>query len=144
VSVLTREISRLLLLPTFVAAIAVLVKGYSDTGDGFSAGVIAATAILLQYLAFGYHEVEARLPVRHAPALAFVGLLLALLVAFGPVFLGDGLLAHMPAPGEHVIHLGSLEFHTAVLFDIGVFLLVLGFSVNTMSLIARAVNWSDQ
>jgi multisubunit Na+/H+ antiporter MnhB subunit len=137
-SVFTQSVARLLLLPIFVLALAVLVKGYTDTGDGFSAGVIAATAIMLQYLAFGYRTVEQRLPVRFAPALAFIGLLIALLVAFVPVLRRAAFFAHAPPPGGEVIHLGSLELHTAVVFDIGVFFLVLGFAVHTMSLIAQA------
>ena len=39
-SVLTRFVARLLLLPTIIAAFAVLVKGYVQPGDGFAAGVI--------------------------------------------------------------------------------------------------------
>ncbi|MER3484611.1 MAG: hypothetical protein C4345_00180, partial [Chloroflexota bacterium] len=38
----------------------------------------------------------------------------------------------------HVVHLGSLELITAVLFDVGVFLLVLGFATGVIDLIARS------
>jgi hypothetical protein len=47
-------------------------------------------------------------------------------------------LTHAPLPGTPVIHLGTLELLTAVVFDVGVFLLVAGFSVTALTLLARA------
>jgi hypothetical protein len=46
-------------------------------------------------------------------------------------------MTHAPAPGEKVIHLGTLEILTAVAFDVGVFLLVFGFAVGAVGMIAR-------
>lgn len=138
-SVLTRAISKLLLLPTLVAAAAILVKGYTQPGDGFSAGVVAALGVLLQYLAFGREEAEKLPVVRSAGVLAFVGLLISLLVAVVPLFLGDPLLTHYPPPEGEVLIFGTLEILTAVLFDVGVFLLVFGFSVVTTSILARTI-----
>lgn len=137
-SLLVRLISRLLLMPSFVVAFAVLFKGYAQPGDGFSAGVIAAMGILLQYIAFGFETVEEDLPVRHAAWLATGGLALALTTVFVPPLLGYPILTHFPRPGETVIHFGLFAIHTAVLFDVGVFLLVLGFSVSALRWIAQA------
>lgn len=134
---LTRTAARLVLAPTMVVAAAILVKGYSDVGDGFNAGVVAALGVLTQYLAFGRSEVERLLPVRLAPAAAITGLVLALTVTFAPVLVGDPPLTHLPGPGEDVVRLGTLELLTAVVFDVGVFLLVLGFSVAAIDAIAR-------
>src|SRR5919205_282198 len=99
-TVLTRTVARLLLLPTLMVAAAVLVKGYSQTGDGFSAGVIAATGVLLQYLVFGRRAVRRVLPGGLAPTAILIGLLLALLLAFVPTLLGRPVLTHAPAPNE--------------------------------------------
>ena len=134
-TVLTRAVARLLLAPVLMVAAAVLVKGYADVGDGFAAGVIAALGVLLQYLAFGRAAVERALPVRRAAQLAVGGLLLALAVAFLPALRGGAPLQHAPAPGAHVVKLGSLELIGAVAFDVGVFALVLGMAVATIGLI---------
>ena len=134
---LTRAIARLLLLPTLMVAAAILVKGYVEVGDGFGAGVIAALGILLQYAAFGAREAGRLPPVRFAPAIAFAGLLLALLVAFLPTLRGEAILTHSPAPGAPVVHLGTVELLTAVLFEVGVFLLVVGFAIGAIDMIAR-------
>ncbi len=129
-----------LLGPAVMVAAAIIVKGYTDVGDGFSAGVIVALAISLRYLAFGTEGAERSLPLlRHAPVVAAVGLLLALAVGFLPVTMGDPPFTHAPGPGEHVIKLGTLELITAVVFDIGVFLLVCGMLVTLVHHLARLV-----
>lgn len=136
-TVLSTGIARLLLPVTFVYAIALLVKGYSSVGDGFSAGVTAASGILLQYLAFKPREVQELTLVRYSITIAMAGLLLAFSVVFGPVLFGLPLLTHFPQPGHDVVTWGVLELHTAILFDLGVFGLVFGFIVTTMRALMR-------
>lgn len=143
-SVLTQVVARVLLVPTLMIAVATLFKGYAQTGDGFSAGVIAALAILLQYLAFGREVVERYLPVRGLGTLSYMGLLLALGVAVAGLFMGDALFTHYPAPGSEVIHIGTVEVITAVLFDVGIFLLVFGYAVGAVRIIAEVIERQER
>ena len=136
----TRGIARLLYLPTFMIAAAVLVKGFVQTGDGFSAGVIAALGVVLRYMAFGHEDTKGLSLARHAVAVSFAGLLVALGVAAAPLFFGEAVLTHYPRPGTEPVHLGTLEVMTAVLFDFGIFLLVFGFAVGLVSSFARAIS----
>lgn len=134
---MTRTTSRILLLPILMVSIGVLIKGYADVGDGFSAGVIASLGIVLQGVAFGAGEFD-RLPlVKYAPLATFAGLFLALSVAFFPVLGGDPIFLHRPVAGEPATHFGAVEFITPVLFDIGIFLIVFGFSVGSLGAVAR-------
>jgi multisubunit Na+/H+ antiporter MnhB subunit len=137
-SVLTQAVVRLLVAPTFAVALAILVKGYADVGDGFAAGVVAALGVLLVYVAFGARETHRLLPVRHAGTVALAGLLVALAVAFAPALWGEPPFTHYPQAGEKVVHVGTLELLTAVVFDLGVFLLVLGVVVGAIDAAARA------
>jgi multisubunit Na+/H+ antiporter MnhB subunit len=125
-TVLTRFVSRVLFAPTIVVALAILVKGYIDPGDGFSAGVVVALGVLLQALAFGHRAVADALPLHRAGQIAVAGLAVAVGVAIVPVLLGGSLLEHAPPPDAGVVHVGTLELITAVAFDVGVFLLVAG------------------
>jgi multisubunit Na+/H+ antiporter MnhB subunit len=134
---MTRLVCRLLFAPTLVVALATLVKGYAEVGDGFAAGVIAGLAFLMQFVAFGERQVRHVLHTRFAPLAAQLGISLALATTFLPVFLGKPLLTHFPAPNAPAVHLGSLELLTAFVFDIGVFMLVVGFSITGVSLLAR-------
>lgn len=137
-SVLTRMVARALLAPTLVVAAAILVKGYSDVGDGFAAGIVAGLGILLQFLAFGRDEVAAALPVRHAPAVALTGLSVGVAVFALPLVLGGVPLQHWPPAAQAPVHIGSLELITAVVFDVGVFLLVLGCAVTIIDVLTTA------
>jgi multicomponent Na+:H+ antiporter subunit B len=129
-----------LLGPAVMVAAAIIVKGYGDVGDGFSAGVIVALAIALRYVSFGTERAERSLPIlRHAPTVAAGGLLLALAVGFLPVTSGDPPFTHIPPPGAHVVEFGTLELVSAVAFDVGVFLLVCGALVTLVHHLARLV-----
>jgi multisubunit Na+/H+ antiporter MnhB subunit len=116
-----------LLGPAVMLAVALIVRGYTDVGDGFSAGVIVALAVSLRYVALGVDEAERGLPIlRHAPLVSVVGLLIALASGFFGVALGDPPFTHQPEPGDDVVHIGMLELITPVAFDVGVLLTVVG------------------
>lgn len=135
-SVLTRMVARALLAPTLAVAVAILVKGYSDVGDGFAAGIVASLGILLQFVAFGRDEVAAALPIRHAQAIALCGLAIGVLVLTAPLLFGGAPLEHWPPATQPALHIGSVELITAVAFDVGVFLLVLGGAVTIIDALA--------
>jgi multisubunit Na+/H+ antiporter MnhB subunit len=116
-----------LLGPALMLAAALIVRGYSDVGDGFSAGVVVGLAVALRYVALGVDEAERGLPIlRRAPIAVAAGLLIALASGFFGVALGDPPFTHEPPPGAHVVEVGKLELISAVAFDVGVLLLVAG------------------
>jgi hypothetical protein len=140
VSVVLAVVAPRLLGPAFMLAAAIIVKGYSDVGDGFSAGVIVALAIALRYVPLGAERTERSLPVlRHAPAVAAGGLLIALGVGFFGVAFGDPPFTHLPGPGEDVVKIGTFELITAVAFDLGLFALVTATLVILIHNLARLV-----
>lgn len=141
---LTQMVARFVLLPTFVVAVAFLVKGYQTAGDGFSAGVLAATAVLLHYVVFGHRA--AAVDIRIAPVgvtAGLVGLLVMLGVTLRSTLGGGPLLVHVPPPGFPVRTLLGIELHTAVLFDIGIGLLVFGTLVSIIELLAETAEEED-
>lgn len=116
-----------LLAPALMLAIALIVRGYTDVGEGFSAGVVVALAVALRYLTLGAARAERTLPIaRRADVVAACGLLIAFAFGFAGLALGAPPFTHLPLPGEAVVHLGTLELTTAFGFDVGLFLLVLG------------------
>jgi multisubunit Na+/H+ antiporter MnhB subunit len=145
VSIVLDVVAPRLLGPAVMVAAAIIVKGYGDVGDGFSAGVIVALAIGLRYIAVGPDRAERSLPIlRHAPAVAAGGLLIALAVGFLPVVAGDPPFTHRPEPGAAVVKLGTLELISAVAFDVGVFLLVCGALVVLVHHLARLVQGDER
>lgn len=99
-------------------------RGHHLPGGGFIAGVVVVAAVALEGLAFGSRAAAAVLPVA-APTLLGGGLTLALLTVIGPLFFGLAPLTS--AFGYlHLPLLGKVEWATATLFDLGVFLIVVG------------------
>jgi multicomponent Na+:H+ antiporter subunit B len=138
-TIMSQFVARIMFLPLVMIALGIVVKGYSDIGDGFSAGVLVSLAIILQALAFG-PAVFDRMPIaRFASLGAFAGAFLALCVAFVPVLFGEPILRHWPPAGEKVVHFGTFELFTPFVFDIGVFLIVIGFCVGSLGAIGREI-----
>lgn len=137
-SSIVRVVAQLLPGPALMIAAGLIVKGYAEVGDGFAAGVVVALTIALSYVAAGAEGTEAALPVlRHAPKVAVGGLLLALASGFFTIALGSPPVTHRPAPGAHVVKLGTLELSTPLVFDIGIFLLVIGVLTMLLHQLAR-------
>ncbi len=139
-SVVLEVVAPRLLGPAVMVAAAMIVKGYSDVGDGFGAGVVIGLAIALRYVALGAERAEATLPaLRYAAPAAAGGLLLALAVGFLPILRGEPPFTHVPEPGADVIRFGTLELVTAVAFDVGLLVLVAGALAALMHELAHLV-----
>ena len=131
--VLLRVVAWVLLGPAVMVAAGLITKGYVEVGDGFAAGVIVALAVSLSYITRGAGAAEAGLPIlRHAPKVAVAGLALALAGGFFPLLAGNPPFSHEPPPGRPVITFGTLELITPVVFDAGIFLLVVGLVVTLL------------
>lgn len=118
-----RAIEPLLLLLAFY----LLLAGHDEPGGGFVGGLVAAGALTLHTIAFGV--ASARRALRLDPrTLAGLGLVVALAAVWTGALAGappmTGLWIDLP-PGSPLKALG-----TPVLFDAGVFLVVLGTALN--------------
>lgn len=113
------------LLP-FMGMIAVyfFMRGHNLPGGGFVAGLIFATALIVQYMVAGTDWVESHLRLRPHRWIGF-GLLTACLTGIGAWFFG------YPFLTSHTAHvtlplLGQIHIPSAFVFDLGVFLVVVG------------------
>ncbi|GHC60150.1 monovalent cation/H+ antiporter subunit A [Neogemmobacter tilapiae] len=110
-------------------------RGHDLPGGGFSAGVTLSIAFLLQYLAHDVRWVEARLTVLPIRWIG-IGLLISGLTGVGAFVLGYPFLtAH--AQYVELPLVGQVPAATALLFDTGVFALVVGATVLMLIAIAH-------
>ncbi|WP_288947726.1 monovalent cation/H+ antiporter subunit A [uncultured Paracoccus sp.] len=110
-------------------------RGHDLPGGGFAAGVTLAVGLLLQYVAANVRWVEARLTVLPVRWMAS-GLTISAAVGAGSWIFGYPFLsAHAQYVDIPVI--GKVPFSTAMLFDFGVFSLVLGAIVLMLIAIAH-------
>lgn len=116
-----RLLDRVLTPILFIVAIYLFLRGHNAPGGGFIAGLVAAAAFLLQIISRGDEEVRARVG-RYLQPLAGVGLLCAAAAALLGLTKG-GFFTSVWYFGE----LGALKIEqgTPVLFDLGVFLVVI-------------------
>ena len=107
-----------------VLALYLLIRGHDLPGGGFAAGVAMSIALILQYMAAGTRSVEARLRVR---PLIWIGAGLLVAAGTGAAALVVGypfLTTWFSYVGLPII--GDVPMASALLFDFGVFLLVIG------------------
>lgn len=101
-----------------------LFAGHNAPGGGFVGGLVAAAAIMLRYVAGGVDEVEEVVRLRGSTLLGG-GLLLAALVGLGGWVWGDTFLASAKVEVTVPVFT-TLKATTALPFDVGVYLVVVG------------------
>ncbi|WP_112310884.1 monovalent cation/H+ antiporter subunit A [Pseudogemmobacter bohemicus] len=120
---------------TLVIAAYLFLRGHDLPGGGFSAGVTVAIGLLLQYIGSNVRWIEARiiiLPIRWMG----IGLLIATATGIGAWLFGYPFLtAH--ARYLDIPLIGKVPMATAMLFDLGVFLAVVGATVLLLIAIAH-------
>ena len=107
-----------------VLAIYLLMRGHNLPGGGFVAGLTMAVGIILQYMAGGTRWVEDRLNIQPM-GLMGIGLLLAAATGAGAWAFGYPFLTSHTARIDLPL-IGELHLPSALAFDLGVFLLVVG------------------
>jgi multicomponent K+:H+ antiporter subunit A len=120
-------IVRLLFPVILTVAVYLLLRGHDLPGGGFAAGLTVSVAIILQYMVGGIRWVETRLlilPVRWMS----LGLLCAAFTGLGACLAGYPFLTSYFAYMEVPV-IGRIPMASALLFDLGVFMLVVGSTV---------------
>jgi len=107
-----------------VGSIYLLFAGHNQPGGGFVGGLVAGAAVALRYIAGGLDEVRHISPFRPWTILG-AGLFLAATVATIPVLLSDPVLASAYLTLDLPL-LGKVSLVSAALFDVGVYLVVVG------------------
>ena len=123
-TLILRVASRLMVGLILIFAVYLLLRGHHSPGGGFAAALIAGTGFALFFIAEGTQPV--RRALRLPPTvLAGLGVVTAIVAgAVGPLA-GKPFLTGLWLPaGDTVV--GAIELGTPLLFDVGVFLAVLG------------------
>ncbi|UOQ85717.1 Na(+)/H(+) antiporter subunit B [Gracilibacillus salinarum] len=108
----------------FGFAVNLFLAGHNAPGGGFLGGLMTSAAIVLMYMAYGERAVNKVLPFNYRTVLA-IGLIIAIATAVGSFLFGEPFLSqtfgyfHFPIFGE-------MELATALFFDLGVYLTVIG------------------
>jgi multicomponent Na+:H+ antiporter subunit A len=104
--------------------------GHNTPGGGFAGGLTAGLALVLRYLAGGRYELGETLPLDAGKVLG-VGLGLAAGTAAASLLLGAPVLSSAVVQID-VPALGTVKFVTSLVFDLGVYLIVVGLVLDVL------------
>jgi multicomponent K+:H+ antiporter subunit A len=120
-------LARLVLPMAGLVSLYFLLRGHNAPGGGFVGGLVMATAVIVHYMMSGTIWVEARLKL--APLVWIgLGLLAAAAAGLGAWLAAQPFLTSISAD-IHVPVLGELHLSTVLLFDVGVYMLVVGAAI---------------
>ncbi|MFG3526658.1 Na+/H+ antiporter subunit A [Streptomyces sp. NPDC047917] len=122
-SIVFEVVARLLFHPVLVLSVYLLFCAENMPGGGFVAGLVAGLALITRYLAGGRFELAEAAPLQ--PGL-FTGLGLFLSTGVALLGLADGTVLHAWTHHGRLPLIGDYHIGTPMLFDFGVYLLVLG------------------
>ncbi|BBY63301.1 Na+/H+ antiporter subunit A [Mycolicibacterium helvum] len=128
---LVLEVATRLIFPLImVLSVYFFFTGHNTPGGGFAGGLTAGLALVLRYLAGGRYELGETLPLDAGKILG-AGLALSAGTAVGSMLLGAPALSSAVIT-LHLPLLGTVKFVTALFFDLGVYLIVLGLVLDVL------------
>lgn len=141
-SLLLEVIVRVLFHSIIVVSVYLLFAGHNLPGGGFAGGLVAGMALVMRYVAGGRWELGAAAPT-DAGRLLGAGMTLALACAIVPLFFGAAPLTSTYWEGELPL-LGEVEFVTSTIFDVGVYLVVVGLVLDVLRSLGAEVDRQTQ
>jgi multicomponent K+:H+ antiporter subunit A len=134
--------TRLLMPLALTVGLFIVMRGHNEPGGGFFAGHVIANDYLMQYMASGYDFAVSRRRVL-AHTLLGSGVLIAGLTGLAAVLLGRPFLTSTYGYVTWPI-VGTFELASAMAFDLGVFLTVIGTVMLSLAQIARIEKRADR
>ncbi|HIV82588.1 MAG TPA: Na(+)/H(+) antiporter subunit B [Candidatus Salinicoccus merdavium] len=116
-------------------------SGHYSPGGGFVGGLLAAAAIVLLLLAYDLKTINKMIPFDHKWLIA-LGLTLSFLVPLVLMIFGQPFFTHQAFHLELPIF-GEVPIHSAVFFDVGVYITVAATTLLIITLLATEQAMSD-
>ncbi|MFE1646289.1 Na+/H+ antiporter subunit A [Microbacterium sp. P01] len=141
-SLMLEVIVRVLFHSIILVSLYLLFAGHNLPGGGFAGGLVAGMALVMRYVAGGRYELGAAAPT-DAGRLLGVGMTLAVGCAVVPLFFGAAPLTS--AFWEATLPVvGHVEFVTSTIFDVGVYLVVIGLVLDVLRSLGAEVDRQAQ
>lgn len=120
----------------FIAiALIALIRGHNDPGGGFIGGLLASLAFIFKGFAYSFYELKQQL--KRKPDYLISGGLALVLASFVPSVLNHQQLMKGVWIKPHLPFIGELKLGTPLIFDIGVFFVVIGITFVFMTSLTK-------
>lgn len=137
-SIIFEVITRLIFHPIMLVSIYLLISGHNLPGGGFAGGLLAGIAFAIRYIAGGRFELEQSIKIP-AGIILGSGLAIAAIAGLVPLFVGGEVFQAYDV--EVVLpFFGPVHFASAMIFDIGVYLVVIGLVVDVLRSLGSEVD----
>jgi multicomponent Na+:H+ antiporter subunit A len=137
-SIIFEVVARLLFPALIMFAFYLLLAGHNSPGGGFAAGMVTGLALMVRYLAGGRYELDEAAPI-DAGVLMGTGLFTAAVSGLAPLAFGGAVLQSAQVD-LHVPLLGDLHLVTSTVFDIGVYLVVVGLVLDLLRALGSRID----
>ena len=136
-SLILTTVTRAAFPTVLVFSMYLLFAGHNAPGGGFVGGLVAGAGLVLRYAARGLPGLKTVLPEwMRFELLLGMGLLVAAATSLVPLALGENLLTiHHFAFDVPLV--GHMKFASALFFDIGVYLIVVGLVLGALEMLGR-------
>ncbi|MGA9251073.1 MAG: monovalent cation/H+ antiporter subunit A [Roseobacter sp.] len=135
--ILTRVMMPVVMLVGFY----IFLRGHNDPGGGFISGLVVSIGVVMQYMASGFNWTTARLRYPYHGIIG-AGVLIAGLTGIGSWFVAKPFLTS-DFTYVRIPPFNEFELATAALFDLGVFLAVVGAVMLTLESLSRLARRQD-
>ncbi|MDO5661766.1 MAG: Na+/H+ antiporter subunit A [Brachybacterium sp.] len=119
-----------------------LIAGHNYPGGGFAGGLVAGLAVAMRYLAGGRYELIEAMPV-HAGHVLGVGMAIATLSGVMPLLFGKGIFESINLSYDLPV-LGYTHIASALVFDVGVYLVVLGVALDFLRSLGAQIDLQQE
>ncbi|WP_106815680.1 Na+/H+ antiporter subunit A [Microbacterium timonense] len=141
-SIMLEVIVRILFHTIIIVSLYLLFAGHNLPGGGFAGGLVAGMALVMRYVAGGRYELGAAAPT-DAGRLLGAGMTIAVACAIVPLFFGAAPLTSTFFEWDLPV-IGHGEFVTSTLFDVGVYLVVIGLVLDVLRSLGAEVDRQAQ
>ena len=137
-SVILETATRIVFHVMIALSLYLLFAGHNQPGGGFAAGLALGLALLARYLAGGAYELDLAAPIS-AGVILGAGLATAVISALAPVAFGGSVL--QSAVFDFTLPIwGEVKLVTALFFDIGVYLVVVGLALDVVRSLGSGID----
>lgn len=131
-----QTITKVTLFVIVLFSVYIFFAGHNNPGGGFIGGLLTSGAIVLLLLAYDLKTVQSMLPIDFK-LMAGLGLLFATGTGMISLFLNKPFLTH-EFGDINVPLLGEISLHTATIFDLGVYFVVVGVAMTIIQTIGES------
>lgn len=139
-NIILEKIVTLFMKVMFIFSIYLLLRGHNNPGGGFIAGIIASTGFIFYAIIFGTDSLQKVIKFKPQKIIG-IGLFLVLIAALLPTLFSTEMLTGLWFKAKIPI-LGTLHAGTPLIFDTGVYGVVIGVILTIIISIMEVLKWN--